>query len=287
MDKGDYMKKLTRYQRVLLTLSAFLIAFTLVTGLSQTAKTVNGVAFNAFQMLEYTLIERPIQFISNMVQDFQTLWSTKEENDLLKKTIAEMSFNAFEFSETQRQLSELKDLLAINDRYAQYHKVNANVISRDPALWNNYLIIDVGTNQGIEENMAVMSSTGLIGKIEEVYADTAKVKLLTTTDHSNKVSLKIIYNDNQSADAILESYDIERKSFVIRLFSNNDDIKVGDYVVTSGMGGVFPPGLNVGKVNQIINLNNKLGKNIYVTPDANFQDFQFVSVIDLGDADEN
>lgn len=275
------MRRFTRYQKIVMSFIAFFITFTVLTGVSQSAKTVNGVVFNAFQMLEYTLIEQPLTFLTSMVNDFQTLWTVKEENDLLRKQIAEMSFNSYSFGETQRQLDEVKELLELNNRYSMFEQISANVISRDPALWNNYLILDVGSNQGISENMAVMSSKGLIGKITEVYPDSAKVKLLTTTDNSNKVSLKIIYNEIESIDAILESYDIERKSFVIRLFSNNDDLKVGDTVVTSGMGGVFPPGLNVGKINQIVNLNNKLGKNIYVTPDADFQNFQFVSVIDM------
>ncbi|MGL5540065.1 MAG: rod shape-determining protein MreC [Erysipelotrichaceae bacterium] len=274
--------KFTRYQKILFAIIAFLSSFIIITSSLQSAKSVSGVTYNAFTMLKYAIIDGPVAFVSDLVDDFQTLWQVHLENEVLKQEIAKMQFNAYEYQENTRQLTELKELLAIQDRYATYQKVNANVILRDQEMWNNYLMIDVGENQGLAKNMAVISSKGLIGRVEEVYPTSAKVKLLTTTDKSNKVSTKIIYGSNQSVDAVLESYDVNKKSFVVRLFSNNDDLKVGDHVVTSGMGGVFPPGINIGKINEIVNLNNQLGKTIYVTPDADFQNFQYVSVLKQG-----
>ncbi|MGL5977614.1 MAG: rod shape-determining protein MreC [Erysipelotrichaceae bacterium] len=272
------MNKFTRYQKIIVSLIAFLLVFVLMSTSFQSVKSVNGVLYNAFASAKYALIDGPIAFIGNVVDDFQTLWSVKEENEALRRQLSQIQFDAFQYKETSLQLEELKELMDINNLYDDFDQVSANVILRDQEMWNNTLLVDVGANKNIQKDMAVISSKGLIGKVEEVYDNTAKIKLLTTLDNSNKVSVKITYDDT-SVDAVLERYDIDRKSFVLRLFSNNDDIAVGDAVVTSGMGGVFPPGINVGKINEIVNLNNKLGKTIYVTPDADFENFQYVTII--------
>ncbi len=280
------MNNLSKFQKLLASLLACLLVFTIFSSFSNIGKNVSGQAYSFFTIAKYTLLEGPILKVGSIIDDFENLWRVHSENEELKKQLADTRFNAFAYAESERQLAELKALLGINERYENYDALNANIISRDPSLWNNYLTIDVGSNQGVEVGQAVISSLGLIGKVSEVAADSSTIKLLTNTDGSHKLSVKIIYDEDQSVDAVLESYNVSNKSFVVRLFSNNNDIKVGDKLVTSGMGGVYPPGIDVGEINEIVNLNNQLGKRIYVTPAANFQDFQFVSVLsEVSDVD--
>ena len=68
----------------------------------------------------------------------------------------------------------------LNETLANYEKVTANVITRSPDTWQDLLIIDKGTNDGIEAGMAVMAQKGLVGRVIEVNATTAKVELLTS-----------------------------------------------------------------------------------------------------------
>lgn len=127
--------------------------------------------------------------------------------------------------------------------------------------------------------MAVISGNGLIGKVIDVGQLTSKVRLLTSQDQLSKVSVKISIDENKAVEAILEEYNLEKNSYVVRLFSETDEIGVDMDVVTSGSGGVFPKGVLVGKVNEIVELQNEIGKIVYVTPAVDFNAFNYVAVI--------
>ena len=141
------------------------------------------------------------------------------------------------------------------------------------------ITIDVGEKDGIQKDQAVVSVEGLIGKVVEVSKYTSKVKLLTSEDKLNTVSIKVLDEDGNASMGILESYDVGKGRYVITLFDEGAEIKKGMTVMTSGNGGVYPSGLLIGEVESVQALISQTGQTIYAKPIKNFQSFEYVSVV--------
>ncbi len=271
---GDVMSRFTRFQKIMLALIAVCLAFAIFT--NGRTNVVTNLVYDPLTMLKYSLIERPIETIRDWLEDFNSLWSVKEENDRLRYELSMQEQYSALLEEKTRALEELEKQL---DVYRTYGKVYANIVSRNPETWNNVITIDAGNNKGILKDMAVISGEGLIGKVIDVGEMTSKVRLLTSQDQLSKVSVKISIDETKAIDAILEEYNLEKNSYVVRLFSDADEINVGMKVITSGSGGVFPNGILVGEVNEIVELQNEIGRIVYVTPAVDFDSFSYVAVI--------
>ena len=270
------MSKFTHFQKVLLGIIAFLLAFTIFT--NGKGSSVKSFLYDPLVMLKYSLIEYPIETVTNWLDAFNNLWKVKQENDELRQQLA----NTDQYSamleavlKENKEKDELMGLKVTND----YQKVYASIINRNPETYNNQITINVGSNDGVKLDNAVVSSKGLIGKIIEVNENTSRVRLLTSQDQLSKVSVQIHISDSESIHGYLEQFDLNLGCYIVRLFSNIDDIKVDQNVTTSGVGGVFPKGLYIGSVYQIQELVNENGRILYVTPAADFSSFEYVAVL--------
>ena len=130
--------------------------------------------------------------------------------------------------------------------------------------------------------MVVINSTGVIGRITNVSTFSSDVKLITTTDTNNKMSVTIT-NGDKKLTGLINGYDYETGYLEIEGISNTDNVAIGDLVYTSGLGGVFPNGILVGKVADITTDVYDLSKIINVTPSANFEDINYVTVLKRAD----
>ena len=172
----------------------------------------------------------------------------------------------------------MKDELNIKHVLSDYDYLNATVVNRNANTWYNNLTIDKGSNNGIEEGMVVINSTGVIGKTTNVSTFSSDVKLITTTDTNNKISVKITSGDNHLT-GLINGYDYKTGYLEVEGISNTENVSVGDLVYTSGLGGVFPSGILIGKVKSITTDVYDLSKIINVSPSANFEDINYVTVL--------
>ena len=272
------MLKLNRLQKILLTLIVVFLIIGIVLR-SIGGNLTSNLAYDGISMLKYGLIDQPLNTIRNWTSDVADLWAVKDENDSLRYLISTYPSIQAENDELKRQKAELEEALGLQKSEEKYQLTYANVKSRDQAYWNNQLVIDKGSRDGIEKGMAVRTSKGLIGKIESTSDNSAVVKLLTSQDKQNNVAIKISISDTKAVDGILESYDADKGRYVIKLFDASDDIKQGMQVISSGKGGSYPGGILVGTVDTIQALTNQTGQTVYVTPVDDFQTFDIVSII--------
>lgn len=273
------MSKFTRIQKIIIGFIALFVIFGFVEKGIQSKQAMSDLGYDAVSMLRYSVFEKPLHTIQNWMEDFSDLWKTKEENDNLRYQLSQQPLYEAQLDEAQREIAELKEQLAMKESYSQYDMVAANVILRDADSWDNQFTIDLGSKDGMEKDMIVLSSKGVVGKISEVSTFTSKVKLLTSEDRQNNVAVKVSISDSESSEGILQNYDVNKGAFVIHVFDGNNNIKEDMQVITSGKGGVYPSGLLIGTVNTIEELNNSIGKTIYVKPAADFQNFDYVQVI--------
>ena len=178
----------------------------------------------------------------------------------------------------EKEISELKELLELNKALTEYTPINSTVLSRNKSYWFNTLTIDKGKNDGIKEDMAVITSKGLIGKISKVYTSSSEVKLITSDDINYKVSIAIKNNDNDIY-AILNGYDQKQKLFKVIWVNKTITIEKNTQVVTSGLGELFPAGIYVGTVEKVETDKYNLSQTLYIKNDQNFNSIHYVTVL--------
>ena len=229
-----------------------------------------------------SIFNSPIKAIGNTIDDFINLKDVLEENKILKSNVEKIESLEAENIELKQEINKLKDELNIDTVLSDYEYLNATVITRNPLYWYNNLTIDKGSKNGIEEGMVVINSTGLIGKITDVSAYSAEVKLITTNDTNNKISVTIT-NGNNRLTGVINGYDYETETLKIEGISNTETVSVGDIVYTSGLGGVFPSGVLIGHVESITTDEYDLAKIINVKPSATFDDINYVTILKRND----
>lgn len=260
-----------------------LLAVVIITFLSYTIK--SDKKLNVFEsLIKDTVIVvqkifyTPIKSFSDTVNNFFLLKEVLKENKILKSNIEKIESLEAENIELKHQINKLKDELNIDYVLNEYDYLNATVVSRNSLYWYNTLTIDKGKNNGIEEGMVVINSTGLIGKIINVSTFSSDVKLITTNDTNNKISVTVT-NGSNKLTGLINTYNYNDGYLKVEGISNTETVNIGDYVYTSGLGGVFPSGILIGQVENIITDVYDLSKIINVKPSANFNDINYVTIL--------
>lgn len=230
--------------------------------------------------LVYTekVVMYPFNYISNKISEYKKLKSVNKDNAVLETSIDRVSSIESENIELRRQLDELKEELNIDYTLVDYEYLNATVVSRNVGFWYNTITIDKGSYNGVEKDMVVINSKGLIGRIIRTSAFTSDVRLITTSDTNNKISVHISNGDNDLY-GLINNYNYSDNLLEVEGISNTKDVTIGDYVYTSGLGGIFPSGILIGTVSEISTDSYDLAKIIKVVPSADFTDINYVSIL--------
>ena len=224
------------------------------------------------------IITYPFNYIKENIKEYKKLKDVNKNNNILETSIDRIDSIEAENIELRRQLETLKEELNINYTLSDYEYLNATVVSRNVGYWHNKITINKGTYKRVKKDMVVISSKGLIGKVIKTSTFTSDVRLITTSDTSNKISVHISNGDN-NLYGLINSYDYNKNVLELEGISNTKDVNIGDYVYTSGLGGVFPTGILIGIVEEITTDSYDLAKIIKVKPSADFNDINYVSIL--------
>lgn len=196
------------------------------------------------------------------------------------KTEVELSNQVYEgiVIEQEKEFEELKKINNLSSTLTEFDSITSLVITRNKMYWFNTLTINSGSKDGIVEDMAVISSDGLVGRITKVSLKTSEVKLITTSDINHKISVMIKNNDD-TIYGILSGYNKEKEYLEVTSINKINEIEKNSLVYTSGMGGIFPSGILIGSVEEIIEDKYNVSKIIYIKPSSNFNDLKFVKVL--------
>lgn len=124
-----------------------------------------------------------------------------------------------------------------------------------------------------------MGSGGLIGRVSEVNTTNAKVELLSDDSQvADRFAIRVANKDGEVVDGIVTSFNQEKNLIVMGQITSDVALEKGDLVTTSGLGGVTPAGLYVGKVQKISQDDYGLSKKIYINPATDFNNIPVVSV---------
>lgn len=153
------------------------------------------------------------------------------------------------------------------------------MVTRSPDSWQDTLIVDKGSSDGVEVNMAVMSNNGLIGRVIEVNLSSSKIELLTSgNENSNHFPVKVSSKEGD-AYGLLRTFDEKTQTLIVTQLTGNTKIKEGDVVQTSGLGGNSPADLQIGTVVKVEPDSFGLDRQVFVKPYAEMYDISVVTII--------
>ena len=225
-----------------------------------------------------SLIDIQSWFSSRFValQDFLTaprdVASLRQRNAELEAEVSNLQAQVIQL---QQQVGETDILAALVDfslaRSENTYKAAA-VIGRDPSPFLHYIIINAGSNDGVLRGMPVVTDQGLIGRIDAVIADAARVQLIT--DPASKVNVRL-----QNAETEASLVGSVTGDVTLELIPQDINIQQGDLVLTSGLGGGYPPDLIIGQVVNVRSRDFDLFQQATVQPVVDFNRLQIVLII--------
>jgi rod shape-determining protein MreC len=227
------------------------------------------------------VISTPVKYVTNIFDNIDDIRNTYDENQLLREKLAQYKGLIYEVQELKEENKELRDIVDKADTIRSYNPIHATVTARSPERWIDQVTINKGSLAGVKENMAVITAEGMVGKIQSVSKLTSTVQLLTGFDEFNRISATISRKDGNDIFGLIEEYDDKTNSLFLRIIEESDkDLKEGELVVSSGMGGVFPAGLPIGTVKEVVPDQYGLTRTALVEPAANMYDINNVIVVD-------
>ena len=230
------------------------------------------------------IVTYPFSYITTKTREYNKLKDVNEENDILETSLDRIDAIETENVELRRQIDALKNELNIDYTLTDYEYLNATVTSRSVGYWYNTITINKGSYNGIKKDMVVINSKGLIGRVIKTSTFTSDVRLITTSETNNKISVHISNGDN-NLYGLINNYDYSKNLLEVEGISNTKDVNIGDFVYTSGLGGIFPSGILIGSVSEITTDSYDLAKIIKVKPSADFSNINYVSVLKRKDSE--
>ena len=207
---------------------------------------------------------------------FAALTTMQEENKKLKTEVETLSYANIQMAEIWAENQRLSNLLQYKNDAKNLKLQTAKVIGKNIGDIKDTVLINLGSNAGLRENMAVVNASGLVGIIDETYPDAARVLLITSPRcKAGGIVLRAnsrvvgVVNGLAGGDAVLQMSNMARDA----------DIVEGDIVVTSGFGGNHPGGLVIGTVSEVsLNVGGLL-KQAKIVPAVDFGRLEEVMVV--------
>lgn len=255
---------------VLLLLLSFAVAGVVLDRAERLQLVKNLVAQFASQIQEplYALTSQ----VSTMRQFFVDVEACRAENEELQTLVDQLIIENVRLREAQIENVTLREQLNFKQANPSLELLSAQVIGRDPSNLLSYLIIDRGTDEGIAVGMPVLTHRGLVGRITDANLHSSKVLLITDVGSSVNALIQ-----ESRATGIVQGRIPE--GLVMRYIQQTEEVKPGDLVLTSGLGGNFPTRLIIGQVTGVRKRDVELFQEADIRPAVNFRALEMVMVL--------
>jgi len=221
---------------------------------------------------------QPISRMSGFVEDvwdgYIQLVDTHRDNMLLREDIRALNQRVLEGNEAILSIQRLERLLDMKTS-VKAPTIAATVIGEDATSWFRTLVINRGSSSGIREGMAVVAADGVVGQTVKVTASTARVLLLT--DHASGIAATI---QRSRARGVVKGKG--EVLCTLEFTTREEDVKVGDTVITSGIGGVFLKGVPIGEVTMVKRGEYGIFQTVSIRPAVNLAHLEEVLVVQRG-----
>ncbi len=224
-------------------------------------------------------VQRATSWVSGTVGGFfrqvGSFGSTASENDRLTRRLKATELELRNAQDAVAENQRLRELLNLKEKTG-YDQVAARVIARDGSMWFNTVTISRGSSSGIALNMPVVTSGGIVGRVIAVSPWTAQVMLIT----DEKAAAGAIIGKLGESGALGSVRGLGNSGLVeMRYVSGLQKVATGDYIMTTGQDGIYPPGLNVGEVVEVKQGTATQPHQIFIKPSARLDQLEEVAVL--------
>lgn len=236
---------------------------------------LEGLLIRAAAPLQAGLSQGSAQ-LGELAQTARDLRDLRERNEELEAENASLLLENVRLREIEAEAALLRDLLNFRQANPSFEIQGAHVVAReiaqDPSSLQRYILLDVGYEAGLEQNMPVVTARGLVGRLSEVGDGWSRVLLLI--DVSSTVNA---LTQSTRASGLVQGQ--PDGSLSLRSVPQGDTVSVGDTVFTSGLGGNFPRQLLIGQIMDVERKDYELYQTATVRPTVDFEHLESVLII--------
>ncbi|OIK43348.1 rod shape-determining protein MreC [Pediococcus acidilactici] len=273
-------------RKLVLTVICAIIAAGLITGSLALGKKDKTPAVQKLGNDLFGAVSRVIAIPAHGMQTLSTnlnnFVATYEENERLRQDIDKLSATHAENKSLKEENRELKQLVGLKNSMTDYSLTPAIVLTRSPSSWQDLVTVNKGTANGVKKNQPVLAGNGLVGRVVEANYSTSKVELISDNNESaNRFAIQVQAKDGNYVNGIITGYDKKTNEIIMGQVTEDKDVAVGSQVITSGLGGVTPKGLYVGKVAKVSKEDYGLANEIRIKPAAKLSNVNDVYIAKL------
>jgi len=256
----------------------FVIAIVLMVGLiflnlfPNISGFLKNLIFKAFSPIQEFFIKTG----NNIIGFFEIIASIKDlgrENTELKQKNMEIEAELSKLKETERENQILREALNFSQKDTPLYEI-ASVVGKEIQGGGDWILIDKGSKNGVEKDDVVVSEgPSLVGRIFEVNNNFSKVLLIT---NSKSVVAAII--ENKRSEGLIQKEEDGNKIFM-DFVPKEENPKIGEKVITSGMDNIYPKGILIGKIESVDLSQNQLFQKVIIALATNFNKLEEVFVI--------
>lgn len=234
--------------------------------------TAGGSALGIFIVAPvHDLVTGSARFARDVWRYYFSLVSVAKENERLKRALSRSAFENNRCRELELANNRLRNLLGFHEA-SSLRTFAAQVVARDSSGWFKTIIIDKGSADGVKRNMPVAVADGIVGRVIAVSRFYSKVLLIIDLNSSVDGLCQ-----RTRARGLVKGGVSGRCGFLYVL--RKDDVRIGDTIITSGLDGVFPKGLRIGRVSAVVKRNAGIFQEVEIEPYVNFEKLEEVLVI--------
>jgi rod shape-determining protein MreC len=212
---------------------------------------------------------------TNFIRQIVNFRSTAKENETLKEQLSTAQVELRNSQQAAAENERLKGLLGLKEQTG-YDQVNARVIARDSSIWFSTITLNRGSSSGIALNMPVVTGGGIVGRVIALSPWTAQVMMVT----DEKAAAGAIVGQLGGSGALGSVRGLGEKGLVeMRYVSALEKVEVGDFILTTGQDGIYPPGLTIGEVVQVGPGTATQSHEILIKPGAKLDQLEEVAVL--------
>lgn len=237
-------------------------ALMLVDRQAKVSEPIRAALATALHPVQYVL-RQPLELAGDTLDYFRNQSTFISEQAALERSVLELSLQAQRAAYLSAENQRLEELLQLRSAQTQ-PSIAARVVAETPDPYTARVVIDKGSMDGVSAGAAVVDANGVYGQVTTVYPFSSEVTLVTDSNHATPVMNArtgvrgVLFGAKKGAVSMLE----------MRYVNANADVQSGDLLLTSGIDGVYPPGLHVATVNPLPDTQDMNYTTLYCTPSA-------------------
>lgn len=216
-------------------------------------------------------VTHSIRFVKNVWSQYFFLISVAKENENLKKALSYAIGENEKRNEIELTNYRLRKLLNFK-KTIDHQVLPAEIVGKDPSPWYQAILIDKGKSDGVEKGQPVVIPEGIAGQVTEVLNNYSKVLLII--DQNSAVDALV---QRTRARGVIKGDSTDR--YLFKYVLRKHDVRVGDTIVSSGLDGVFPKGLRIGYVSEVVKPSSGIFQDVTVAPFIDFEKLEEVLVL--------